>query len=174
MSHTTQKTTVLPQVVHTPAFASIPAREAYLRSVRHPDGRLGTIHRTHKHHCVALCIPKMTTPVLNGRGHVRKRTQIAIAPRGSGVPGMSAPGAGGRLLSSQCAIAPRGMYTGDPSKSALGAGRKGTSHPVTSSQGTVYCMLTSELRVAADPPWQCSPLGCSSPSLRCRCHRGCT
>ena len=39
-----------------------------------------------------------------------QQAHIAIAPRGSGVPGMSAPGAGEGDSSSQCAIAPRGIY----------------------------------------------------------------
>ena len=166
MSHTTQKTTVLPQVVHTPAFASIPAREAYLRSVRHPDGRLGTTPSTQ----TSLCCT-----VYSEDDHTRPQRKSACAeenPNCDSAPWVGSSGhVGARSrretpLFPMCDSAPRDDCTGDPSKSALGAGGKGTSHPVASSQG--LCVLTS------DPPWQCSRLGCSSQSLRCRCHHGCT
>ena len=113
-------------------------------------------------HALASRRRLLNCPVLQAPN--KRRTQIAIAPRGSGVPGMSAPGAGGRLLSSQCAIAPRGMIVRETraSRRSEPGERGGESHPVTSSQG--LCVLTS------DPPWQCSRLGCSSQSLRCRCQ----
>ena len=77
----------------------------------------------------------------------KQRAQIAIAPRGSGVPGMSAPGAGGEApLFPICDSAPRD--TGDPSKSALGAGRRGV-HPAPLAVFT----LGARRRTCA---WQCT------------------
>jgi hypothetical protein len=77
---------------------------------------------TSSRHIGCVIDEEFLIPVLQAPN--KGRSQIAIAPRGSGVPGMSAPGAGGeRLLFPICDSAPRG--TGDPSKSALGAGRMG-------------------------------------------------
>ena len=56
----------------------------------------------------------------------KQRNPIAIAPRGSGVPHVGARSRK-RDSSSQCDSAP--LNTGDPSKSALGAGRRSTSPP---------------------------------------------
>ena len=155
MSHTTQKTTVLPQVVHTPAFASIPAREAYLRSVRHPDGRLGTTPSTQTSLCCTVYSEDDHTRPQRKRTCAEENPNCDSAPWvGSSrhVGARSRRREGDSACLSQCAIAPRGMYTGDPSKSALGAGRKGTSHPVTSSQGLCVCSLQSS-------EWQPIPRG---------------
>ena len=95
-----------------------------------------------------------------------QQAHIAIAPRGSGVPGMSAPGAGEGDSSSQCAIAPRGIYGRSEQVGARSQHRgRGIAPRASRRAGTV---LTS------DSPWQCSHLGCSSQSQRCRCHHGCT
>ena len=113
MSHTTQKTTVLPQVVHTPAFASIPAREAYLRSVRHPDGRLGTTPSTQTSLCCTVYSEDDHTRPQRKRTCAEENPNCDSA-RGSGVPGMSAPGAGGRLLSSQASAGAVGSFSNNP------------------------------------------------------------
>ena len=64
------------------------------------------VHRTHTNNtCVFHTCPH------NGRGHVQKRTQFAIAPRGSGVPARHV-GARSRRRgsSSQSLRAPRGEW----------------------------------------------------------------
>ena len=151
---------------YTHRLASSPAREAYLlcQAPRRP-ARNYTEHRTHTSLCCTVYSEDHTRPQ-------RKSACAEENPNCDSAPWVGSSrhvGARSRRetpLFPMCDSAPRDDCTGDPSKSALGAGGKGTSHPVASSQG--LCVLTS------DPPWQCSRLGCSSQSLRCRCHHGCT